>query len=1002
MDSVKWNEVDVETWEIWKATLPHWSKSKLVRFNTYHLGEAEDWDEKPHADLIRGAASVIDAHIAIHLRTARKEEMQSSQAQLQEWHKMHMESIQSLQAVVASPHVVHPVMQPSPSPGHFATGEPVSTVQSVYCPAPAHHVVDTRPDGHQDSSTAPPPAHQSPAPQQLVNAKPAEKPNTTGGQPNTSNSGHDVYNAYNSTQTNATNATQAYTLVPTLAAPKAKPLQYCEVVFSYQSKHKEFLFRLRDWLNAHGVPTVDGTQVPAGEDWRRFYFPKLHHAKILLPLMSESFLFSRACEDEITYAYDNRKKIIPINAQPTFTQVLRHPERFTGDCEDIEIKAPKIGAMLQGANCVPSSSRQFDADDNAFEENCQRLLQAIQKNCTAMAVEQNVPTPAKKYTNERKAFYDQIAEAKVSSKQAADQEQRALAQWLVAHLGDAGKDGTGDIQQVAYSEALSYALDRMTNSANEEHAKALIEAGAAQPLAATLSWKPAEWLGKDKIRQPDIEGSKEEAAGEDRLSVTQDSAQQPLCSEGDNILNALNIIRTLASVGGPFGSGHKNFRKTFCDEGGVGSIMRLLKEHDTPKQIKHMAMSAFAVLSRATSVKEKAGSEGAIETLVSVLKSEEGATEVTRALALRSIWNEVYSPEHKAILWKQGILPLTLEYLKGGSGQILGQLSCFFILSHMAYGSPEFPDIKTDISASEATMLAVKTISKQLEKPELPDPEHEQCLEAACRMLSTVPASIEKHGSQHIDDVVEALLKAMKTSFHRPQLNAFKIEGTGSWYHDSFKLRAAEALNNLLREEAAGSQAEAMFVQALQLLLQESPEGTSSALAWSASQQEVQRVIHTNKELLASLMGALEECSHEGMPMEWYAKTALLALSGDKTAATLAKYIQVSRMPVGEDNLHDSSIALLGSLTSGLTDYMGDAQAAGILFDCGLVKRYADWLKGSAAYKQYPNKIISVILDAHPDRLEVLTSYFKTEGYQVENVQQLKTLMDLYFNNRIG
>ena len=41
-----------------------------------------------------------------------------------------------------------------------------------------------------------------------------------------------------------------------------------KVIISYQSTQVVFMKRLRDWLNARGIETVDGTQVPGGMDWR--------------------------------------------------------------------------------------------------------------------------------------------------------------------------------------------------------------------------------------------------------------------------------------------------------------------------------------------------------------------------------------------------------------------------------------------------------------------------------------------------------------------------------------------------------------------------------------------------------------------------------------------------------------------------------------------------------------------------------------------------------------
>ena len=72
-----------------------------------------------------------------------------------------------------------------------------------------------------------------------------------------------------------------------------------------------------------------------------------------------------AWQDEITFAYDRGKYMIPVNADKAVLQsywfhsdaywynyqeyglVLLKPENYVNECEDIEIRAPKVAAMLQ-------------------------------------------------------------------------------------------------------------------------------------------------------------------------------------------------------------------------------------------------------------------------------------------------------------------------------------------------------------------------------------------------------------------------------------------------------------------------------------------------------------------------------------------------------------------------------------------------------------------------------------------------------------------------------
>ena len=98
-----------------------------------------------------------------------------------------------------------------------------------------------------------------------------------------------------------------------------------------------------------------GSQVPAGQDWRRWFFPHLKRALILLPILSKSFFFSAACEDELTYAFDRERRTIPVVCDPEYIDVLANPEEYTEMDEDIELRAPKLEVLLHsGTKVLPS------------------------------------------------------------------------------------------------------------------------------------------------------------------------------------------------------------------------------------------------------------------------------------------------------------------------------------------------------------------------------------------------------------------------------------------------------------------------------------------------------------------------------------------------------------------------------------------------------------------------------------------------------------------------
>ena len=66
-------------------------------------------------------------------------------------------------------------------------------------------------------------------------------------------------------------------------------------IFSYQSTQTPFLFRVRRVLRECGLPTVDGTMVPPGMDWRSFYFSMMERCFCLILILSPELLRSAAC-----------------------------------------------------------------------------------------------------------------------------------------------------------------------------------------------------------------------------------------------------------------------------------------------------------------------------------------------------------------------------------------------------------------------------------------------------------------------------------------------------------------------------------------------------------------------------------------------------------------------------------------------------------------------------------------------------------------------------------
>ena len=103
------------------------------------------------------------------------------------------------------------------------------------------------------------------------------------------------------------------------------------MMISYQSTEVMQMKRLTRLLNAIGISTKDGTmvttccclsclslclQVPAGRDWRQWFFDELNHASMFIPLQSAAFMKSAACKLEVDRAEELKK--------PTLCVMLDH------------------------------------------------------------------------------------------------------------------------------------------------------------------------------------------------------------------------------------------------------------------------------------------------------------------------------------------------------------------------------------------------------------------------------------------------------------------------------------------------------------------------------------------------------------------------------------------------------------------------------------------------------------------------------------------------------
>jgi len=130
------------------------------------------------------------------------------------------------------------------------------------------------------------------------------------------------------------------------------------VVLSYQTAQIGLLKRVVAALDEAGIASLDGTHVPPGTDWRRFFFPALSKATVFVPILSREFFFSKGCEDETTYAWDKRKVFVPIlHDYEALAQVLRCPEAFVDRNDAICEVVPKLESFFNQCNRIPGIGR---------------------------------------------------------------------------------------------------------------------------------------------------------------------------------------------------------------------------------------------------------------------------------------------------------------------------------------------------------------------------------------------------------------------------------------------------------------------------------------------------------------------------------------------------------------------------------------------------------------------------------------------------------------------
>ena len=145
-----------------------------------------------------------------------------------------------------------------------------------------------------------------------------------------------------------------------------------DIVLSYRTKSSShdtggeaLMLRIKERLEATAHPaypsrnitTFNGMQVPPGGDWRVWWCSKAAKSTVVLPLLSDAFFDSDACNDELTFSKNHGKTLIPVIGE------VVSPTGCPVNCR----------MMLQNASSVPSASDGVDFEVD-FEKHFATLL----------------------------------------------------------------------------------------------------------------------------------------------------------------------------------------------------------------------------------------------------------------------------------------------------------------------------------------------------------------------------------------------------------------------------------------------------------------------------------------------------------------------------------------------------------------------------------------------------------------------------------------------------
>jgi len=343
------------------------------------------------------------------------------------------------------------------------------------------------------------------------------------------------------------------------------------------------------------------------------------------------------------------------------------------------------------------------------------------------------------------------------------------------------------------------------------------------------------------------------------------------------------------------------------------------------------------------------------------------------------------------------------------------------VLSHLAY---EFPVKVRDSGAIDLAVAALQElcdstgVSQSFHREGITH-EEEQLLEGACRMLSTVPVP-----DASCEAVVHILFKVLQTNPSR-KLQTLSLEGSGVWLYDSFKLRAGEALDKLLRphraEEPQDEHVAARIQRAREAILSElnnvrralmgAPD-SGECLLWLVIHSALRRMISDVSldtmlhELAAparedDLVRSLSRQHSLRDRNELHAldvQISLLALHQDvqgdsvKQLEEVAHQLRLShactRGDFSQNFSHGPFLTRWCALARTLDRYVQAEEATRCatassivrwLIQSDLPTTFIEWLTGPYAYKAYPCNSLSLLVEHDDDAFQFIATVMKKQ-----------------------